>query len=287
MKLMIRIFTLSSIAAAILIFGCEEPISSSRYQKEAVVNATLFGNQNIDSLWLNWTGEVDKYYDPKALAISGATVIVTGVDIPFTDTLAYDNNNPGRYYSIDSLKTITPAKTYRLYIKTPDPDSRIITAETTVPDTFRIIESTIQNNSTIEYNVFLPVNKFVWSPSRFQATYLPTITYLDENAAMIPKAFYSDTTSPDFQRPSKVGYRIGVPKDQTNSDVPWIFLTYYGNLRFDVYAVDFNYSDFLNQAIPAQGGELKEIRYNTTGGIGVFGAKTKAFGGINAYLKPL
>lgn len=266
--------------------SCEETPTAEGYRKEVVVNGTLFAGHNVDTVWLNWTGYVDKFYDPKALAISGASVVIQGVDVAYYDSLVYDSSNPGRYYSANPANKIEPTKTYRITITTPAPDVRVVTAQTTVPDTFSIVYSTLQNGDTLKYNLLAPAHKFAWSSSNFQATYLPTISYLDSNAAMIPKAFYGDTTSKDFQRPPKVGYRIGLPKDQTNSDLPWVFLSYFGNVQFDVYAVDFNYSDFINQVIPAQGGELREIRYNIQGGIGVFGAKTKASGGFKIYLKP-
>ncbi len=268
-----------------IITGCEETSTAIDYRKEVVVNGTLTANQNIDTLRLHWTGQVDKFYDLDVLAISNATVIVRGVDVNFYDSLVYDASNPGRYYSTDSNKKITPTKSYKLEVSVPG-WTKQVTATTTVPDTFRITSATMSNGDTVRYNLFAPVHEFYWSPSNNYATYVPTITYLDSNAAMIPKAFYSDTTSKDFRRPEIIGYRIGLPKEQQNSDLPWVFLSYYGNIQFDVYAVDFNFSDYINQIIPAQGGELKEIRFNVQGGIGIFSARTKASGGFKIYLKP-
>ncbi|HTX17316.1 MAG TPA: DUF4249 family protein [Bacteroidota bacterium] len=287
MKLSFKSF-LAFIAAgsALLLYaGCEQTNTAEEYRKVPVVNGTLFAGRNIDTLKLNWTGEVDKFYDQSALAIPGASVIIRGIDTPFYDSLLYDPANPGRYYSSDPLRLIQPAKSYSLTIAIPG-WNELVSATTTVPDTFRITSCTINDGDTLKYDLYAPVNKFTWSASRFQATYLPTISYLDPNCAMIPKSYYQDTSSSDFQRPPIVDYRVGLPSDQTNTDLPWVFLSYYGNVRFDVYAVDFNYSDFINQIIPAQGGELKEIRYNVSGGIGVFGSKTRAGGSIHVILVP-
>ncbi len=264
--------------------SCEETLSPAEYQKSVVVNGYLEEGRSIDTVKLQWTGAVDKYYDLSTQAIVGATVIVKSTDGSFVDTLIYDPTIPGRYYSNDVNKKIKARLTYELYVKTPSPDIRIVTGTTTVPDTFSMASSTLKTGDTLKYNPLAAPNNFNWTNSDLHATYLPTITSLDVNAAMIPKFFIRDTTSKDFRKPDKVGYRIGLPKEQTNTELPWIVLGYYGNTRFDVYAVDFNYSDFLNQIV-AQGGELKETRYNLKGGIGVFGSQTKAKGGLTVYIK--
>jgi hypothetical protein len=267
-----------------LFFGCEDTSTAIDYKKIAVVNATLTAGETIDTLHLNWSGRVDTYYDPADYAIPNATVIVRGVDIDFYDSLIYDASNPGRYYSNHPANLITPTKTYTVDISIPGWNH--VSASTTVPDTFSITGSSLHNGDTVWYNPLAEVNNFYWTASKFQNTYFPTITYLDSNAALIPKSYYGDTTSSDFQYPPKIAIRVGLPSDQTNSDLPWVFLSYYGNIRFDVYAIDFNISDYTNQIVPAQGGELKDIRYNVNGGIGVFGSRARATGSFSIYLKP-
>jgi len=272
-------------AGALLLVACEESSLTADYQKEVVVNGYLEEGRSIDTIKVQWTGEVDKKYVVQNQAITGATVIVKSIDGSFVDTLVYDPLNPGRYYSNDSTKIIKAKQTYELYIKTPAPDVRIVTGTTIVPDTFSIQTSAFHNGDTVRYDPFAPPYNFTWSSSNNHATYLPTITSLDVNAAMIPKFFIRDTTNINFRRPEKVVYRIGLPKEQRSTLLPWISLNYFGNTRFDIYAVDFNYSDFLNQIV-AQGGELKETRSNLKGAIGVFGAQTKAKGGFTVFLKP-
>ena len=48
--------------AVISFFGCDKAPNESEYRKEVVVNGTLFAGQIVDTLWVNWTGEVDKFY---------------------------------------------------------------------------------------------------------------------------------------------------------------------------------------------------------------------------------
>jgi hypothetical protein len=247
---------LAVVILSIFILGCEQTSTTEGYKKEVVVNATLTAGHNLDTLRLLWTGDLEQFYSPAALAIAGATVIVTGVDVDFRDSLLNDRGDRGRYFSQDAGNIILPAKSYRLSITIPG-WTGTVTAITTVPDTFHIISATVSEGDTLYYNPLAPVNKFFWTSSIYQATYMPTITYLDRNAAMIPKFYYGDTTSSDFQRPPKIGYRTGLPKDQTNTDLPWVFLSYFGNVQFDIYAVDYNYNDFISQIIPAQGGEFK------------------------------
>ncbi len=279
-----------SAAAGLAIFavlagsGCSEPVSPYEYRKEAVVSATLEAGQPIDTVMLTWTGRVDQYYNEEGLAIPGALVVISEAGGPFIDTLVHDTAHPGRYHTADPTKVILPLRTYDLYIRTPGPDVRIITGRTSVPDTFSITRATLDDGDTVRYDLNAPVNAFEWTASANFSAYLPTITTLEPNPALIPKSYYDDTTSADFERPDLVVYRVGLPKAQTNTDLPWVFLNYYGRTRFDVFAVDENCSDFLNQWMALQGGELKEIRFRLQGGIGLFCSKMRAGNGREVYL---
>lgn len=274
---------ISFFLGSLFFIGCEESASSFTYDKQVVVTALIESGRAVDTIKLVYTGEVDKLYDPSNYAITNAMVRIVGVDdVGFDDTLAHDPQIPGRYYSLYPSKIILPTKTYRLEVKIQDGKS--ISAVTTVPDTFSMVFSSLTNNSSVKYNSGLPVNYFVWTQSNLHGTYLPTISSLDSGAARIPKSFIRDTVS--FPPPDKIGYRVGLPKEQNYTELPWIVLSYYGTTRFDVYAIDENYTNFINQYVTTQGGELKEIRYNINGALGAFGSRTKAKGGITVYLTP-
>ena len=262
--------------------GCNESPSSFAYNKQIVVTGMIEAGRAVDTIKLVYTGEVDKVYDRANYAISNAIVKVIGVDVSFEDSLVYDAVIPGRYHSLNPLKIILPTKTYRLEIHTQD--GKTVSAITTVPDTFSMIYSTLANNSTVKYNTGAPVNFFAWTPSRLHGTYLPTISSLDSAAPRIPKSFIRDTT--EGPPPEKVGYRVGLPKDQNYTELPWIVLSYYGKTRFDVFAIDENYSHFINQYFGSGSGELAEINYNIQGGIGIFWARTQAKGGITVNIIP-
>lgn len=274
---------ITSIVTVSLFNGCTESSSPFDYKKEVVVTGLIEAGRPIDSLRLVYTGDPALFYDPDTYAIRNATVVVTGIDVAFNDTLVHDATRPGRYYSIHPGNIIQPLKSYALRIVTAE--GSVLTASTTVPDTFSITYCSLKDGAVVPYNPLAPVNSFEWTPSRSFGTYLPTVSSLDSNAARIQRSFIRDTTS--FPAPDKIGYRVGLPKEQTNTELPWIFLSYYGTTRFDVFAVDENYNRFLNQFFAAQGGELKEIHYNVNGGLGFFGSRTRAQGSITIYLTPL
>jgi hypothetical protein len=274
----------SALLVCVLLGGCTESTSPFDYRKEVVVNATLVANERMGDVMLTWTGSVDGLYSASALGIRGALVIVRDVTDPHSDTLAPDQANPGRYAQPFALDPVHPLHTYELYVRTPEPDVRIVTGRTSIPDTFSIIRSSLHNGDTVRYDLNAPVHSFEWAESRNFAAYLPTVTALDVNPALIPKVFYGDTASAGFTRPSRIIYRIGLPKAQTHSDIPWVFLNYYGRTRFDVFAVDENCSDFLDQWLALQTGELKEIRYKLQGGIGLFCSKSRAGNGVEISL---
>ncbi len=278
MKNILLILIITALTAA----GCEESASSFSYERQIVVTGLIEAGRTVDTLKLVYTGEVDKPFSPSAYAITNAVVRIVGTDVAFSDSLVHDPANPGRYYSTDPSKVILPTKSYRLEVQTPD--GKTVSAFTTVPDTFSMVYSSLKDKDTVRYDIKNDVNIFAWSPSRLHGTYLPTVWSTDVDAALIPKSFRRDTI--DTPKPDKLGYRVGLPKEQTYTELPWIFLSYFGTTKIDVYAVDENYASFLNQFVAGQGGELREIRYNIQGGIGVFGARTKAAGGITVYLKP-
>lgn len=269
-------------AMSLFLISCEESLSPFDYERQVVVTALLEAGRSIDSIKIMYTGEVDRFYTPTDYAIPNAQVRVIGMDVSFDDTLVYDPTVPGRYYSKYPFKIIVPTKTYRLEVRLTD--GKFISASTTVPDTFRMTYATITHNSILKYSTAMPVNFFVWSPSRFQGTYLPTITSLDSGAARITKSFMRDTVN--MPPPDKIAFRVGLPKDQNYTELPWVFLNYYGKTRFDIFAIDENYNKFLNQFVTTQGSELKEIRYPLQGGIGFFGSRTRAFGDITVTIIP-
>ena len=277
-----KYITLFIVLPMLYITGCDESASPFDYNKQIVVTGMLESGRMIDTVKLLYTGEVDKIASSANYAIRNAVVKVIGVDVLFEDSLVYDPLNPGRYHSINPSKIILPTKTYRLEVKTQDGKS--VSAVTTVPDTFSLVYSSLINNSTVKYNSGKTVNFFAWTASRLHGTYLPTISSLDTNAPRILKSFMRDTTMDT--PPDKIGYRVGLPKEQTYTELPWIVLRYYGKTRFDVFAVDENYNAFLNQFVTTQGGELKEIRYTVQGGLGVFWARTLAKGAITVNITP-
>jgi hypothetical protein len=270
--------------ASVVFSGCDESTSPLEYRKEVVVNATLVAGQSLKEVQLTWTGTADGVYRASDLGIAGAMVIITDVNNGLVDTLDGVNSSPGLYRAQDFFLPVLRLHTYELYVRTPEPDVRIVTGSTTVPDTFSIVHSTLHFGDTVRYDPDAPVHSLEWSASRNFASYLPTVSSLDASPALIPKAYYGDTTSPGFKRPPRIIYRIGLPKAQTTSDLPWLFLNYYGLTRFDVFAVDENCSDFLSQWLALQKGELKEIRYKLQGGIGLFCSKSQARNGVVIYL---
>ncbi len=282
LRAMTRAVAVALILLIAVLSGCDEATSPFDYRREVVVNATLVAGEHFADVFLTWSGRVDEYYSPLGLGIRGALVIISDAQGVFADTLLPDNGYPGRYTSA-SFRSVQPRQTYNLYVRTQEPDVRVVTGTTSVPDTFRITASTLHNGDRVRYDLDAPVHSFAWSTCGNFSAYLPTVWSMDANPALIPKAYYGDTASATFKRPSRTVYRIGLPKTQTNTDVPWLFLNYYGRTRFDIFAVDENLADFLRQWLALQTGELKEIRYKLQGGIGLFCSKSRAENGVEVY----
>jgi hypothetical protein len=70
-------------------------------------------------------------------------------------------------------------------------------------------------------------------------------------------------------------------------DISWLYFNYYGKTMITIVATDQNYFDYLKQMAAAQGAsDLKEMRFNLNGAIGVFGSETVAKNAIEVNVTP-
>ena len=258
--------------AAMAISGCSEPSYPSEYSNQVVVQGYLMAYQPIDSIVVRRTGRIDEYITGSSLAIRGARVIVSGNGI--ADTLKEMTGFPGYYTSVRTPQNIIQAKTtYTLYVRVPD--GRIVTAQTTVPDTFHIIDKD-KFPRVIHYRKGL--YSIDWTSSNTYSDYITSVTSVDlsvENP--IPNNFGDNET-----KPNRTSYGFNYV-EKTHAEIPWFTFNYYGETALSVVAVDENYYSFIRQL---EGGstDIREIKYNVNGGLGVFGSG--ALDSLHVVLQP-
>jgi len=270
------------LAFAVLFFaGCEESTQPNEYSNQLVVSAFLTAEQPIDSVFVGRTGNLLEYYSPRNCAITNAIVKITLVDtvnpaFNVTYTLIHDSNYPGRYYS---SSVVLPLRTYLLSVEAPG--YLLVTGKTTVPDTFSIVNRS-DFPDTVTYDPMMPSYKLNWTSSRNYSDYIGSVASIDSMAADIP----SDFRTADDPKPDKISIFYFNSPNINSVSIIWLAVNYYGRNLVTIDAVDYNYYDFLRQFIVSGGTELRQIRYNIVGGLGVFGALARAHNSIIIFVKP-
>jgi hypothetical protein len=173
----------------------------------------------------------------------------------------------GVYASRHKDQLVRPGASYSLSVLVPG--YAAVSGTTTVPDTFSVTNSSLFPAAT-EYRPTSVPFSIAWSDSRAFSDYLVVVRSLDLTKGQIPKSFTSDQ-APDR---TEIGFFL---MDAHSSEISWLYFNYYGKTEITVVAVDKNYFDYMKQAMAGQGAsDIREIRYNLTGALGVFGAETVA-----------
>jgi hypothetical protein len=219
-------------------------------------------NQPIDSIIVRRTARLDEYVSGPALSIRGAIVVVTGNGI--ADTLKEMQGFPGYYTSVRNPRNIIkPRQAYDLFVQTPD--GRTVTASTTVPDTFHIIG---KENFPRILHYRQGLYMIDWTSSNNYSDYITSVTSLDlSNLDPIPSDFGNRDNE---NKPSRTSYGFNYI-DNTHTEIPWFTFNYYGENALSIEAIDKNYYDFIRQ-LNGGGTDIKEMKYNVNGGLGVFGS---------------
>jgi hypothetical protein len=272
-------FFFSSLLVFIVV-GCEEPTQPDDYSHKLVVSAFLTAEQPIDSVFITRTAGLLEYYDPAQLAITDAVVEITLVDSlnPSANvvyTLSHDAARPGRYYS---SAIILPLRTYLLSVNAPGYPP--VSGKTSVPDTFSVINKD-EFADTIVFDPNRATYTLRWNACKNYSCYVISIASLDTGASDIPSVLRGN----EDEKPDRTAFGFITP-DNNSIPIPWLAINYYGRNSIAVEAADYNYFEFLRQIVVSYGTELRQIRYNLSNGIGVFGSSAKAHNTVVIFVKP-
>ncbi|MDX1531950.1 MAG: DUF4249 family protein, partial [Rhodothermales bacterium] len=197
---------------------------------------------------------------------------------------------PPGTYAPNRRHVVRPGSTYRLEIDVGPrfgEGGALVTAETTVPDTFRVVEAP---PDTVRYDVLAPPPTTVVTPSETRGrptVYLFTIEALEPDVYGLTPAIAqlveeTDSDPDDLVRSASPllneGNYTTNPDGTLNLQVPWFAIAYYGPNRLTANAVDDALYDFLrtreSQATPTtlSPGEIQRVLSNVENGTGVFGS---------------
>jgi hypothetical protein len=264
--------------------GTEEPAP------QYVVEAYLIAGEALPPVRLTRTAGIGARYRYDSLAVRGAEIAVVQLDADGDPLARYpyraQRDTAGVYIPFGSGRVV-PLATYRLEATVPATGQQI-TAMTTVPDTFSIVNA---NARAVVYQgpeqlaVTLTRSRY---PGRDQSFYLFSTESLEpriDNLTPLIREFVDDEDDfnpGDFRMTSSPA--LNEESYDLNADgtltirLPWFAIAFYGPNRTTINAIDDNLYDFVRTQGAQQGGggftpgTIPNVIERVDGGTGVFGS---------------
>lgn len=284
-----------------------------------VVDARLIVGDLIPDVRLGTTVSPDQPYNSSAAELNGARVLVTTSG---GDSAHYLQVDGGRYrwagYIYGDTLRIRPATTYFLRVEAAD--GRIVTAQTTTPDTFQVREWVLLDESTLE------VRRRLAAPSEYPVR--PDSVFLASSNQLV---YQDGLVEARFDRGSAIAFQMALFNLETDSPLlfdadflseedkrsieresssppldapdgaarlPWLAVWYEGRHVFRVYSVDRNWYDltrslrFFGPGATGigfgsnAGDDFERPIFHIQGGIGLFGSAAMDETGFYVHPRP-
>lgn len=271
-----------------VIIGCD-PYNQDGYEEYVVVEAYAVAERSLPIVRISRTLPINEEYSFSEAALDGANVQITLLDEDGNDlqNFSYSQFSSGIYQSSNLTHSVRPRHTYRIDINFDDRDE-ILTARTTVPDQFSIINE-IPDTLVYLGNRQLETVLSATQQTQNQKVYVfNTIKDNPQLESLTP--FYLDAVIngnsevQDFTNNSSGLVNEGnfsINDDGTTTLIfPWIGVAFFGENQVVTNSVDTNMRDLIrSQDVQLGGstlppGEIPNVLYNIEGGIGIFGSVT-------------
>lgn len=275
----------SYLCLLLLLTGCEL-YEQDQYQEYYVVESYLIANDELPEVRLSTTSRISKEYSFSKNAVTGADVKVRllNADSTVAQTFPYVEINDGIYQSSTGA-TVQSKRLYQLHVVTSSGDT--ITSTTYVPGDFRTVNE-LQDQYTYQAEDQIEITT---TPSSYitgrQTFYIFSVNVVSPDSNDLTP-FYRDLV---VKQENNIGNYVinssgiineGNYERNENGNitltVPWLAIAFYEENDVVASAIDNNMYDFLrSQDVQTGGaslspGEIQNIRYNVTGGIGIFGS---------------
>lgn len=269
--------------------GCDAT-SPNEVDTQYVVEAYLIAGEPLPIVRLSRTADLGQRYVYDSVAVPGADIHLIQLDARGEPAARYEyrtmRDTTGVYLPYGNDRVI-PLATYRLEVAIPATNQRI-TATTTVPDTFSVVNANAREvvyQGANQLEVTLTRSRY---PGRDQSFYIFSTQSLEprrENLTPLLREFIEDddstalrdlriTASPVLNEES---YNIN-PNGTLSIKLPWLAVAFYGPNRTIVNAIDDNLYDFVRTQGAQQGGggfspgTIPNVIEHVNGGTGVFGS---------------
>lgn len=280
--------TFTAIFLFLLFSACEE-YSQDSYREFVVVESYAIANTPLPSVRVFTTGPADERYDPSQTVIRDANVrlIKTGENGETLNVYEYSFSEDSGVYKALSDDLVEARMTYELIVDFEDRDETV-RAVTTVPDDFEILNQvppSVIYQSTEQIEIIISEtertqnqNVFVFSTIAEDTT-LSNLTPFYRAAVDDGNAEIEDFVINSSGLINEGNFEIN-PDGTITLQFPWIGVAFYGTNRIITQSVDENLYDLVrSQEVQLGGstlspGEIPNLIYNTSGGIGIFGSLT-------------
>lgn len=276
---------------ALLLTACDTT-DPGAYEATYVVESYLVAGQRLQPVYLSRTAPLNQAYTFEDHAVSEAEVLLHRLaddgNVEATYAFREDHFVPGLYTPRDEAARAEPLHTYQLDVRIPATDDRI-TATTVVPDTFSLVEATLNEvvyQSTEQLELTVTRSQ---SPGRDQNYYIFVTEAFDprfEQLTPFAKALFLDQDGDLTLEDLSIGgspilneknYDLN-PDGTLTIRLPWLAITFYGPNRLIANALDDNLYDFIRSQSVQQGGstfspgEIPNPLERVNGAHGVFGS---------------
>lgn len=273
----------------VLLAGCDTS-SMEAPDSQVVVEAYLVAGEALPPVRLTRTAGLNQEYRYDSLAVEDAEVTVVQLDADGNPLARYpyraQRDTTGVYIPFGSDRVV-PLATYRLEATVPS-TGQSITATTTVPDTFSVVDASaraVVYRGPEQLALTLTRSRY---PGRDQSFYLFSTESLDprrDNLTPLIREFVGDDE--DFQ-PEEFRITSSPVLNEESYDenddgtltirLPWLAVAFYGPNRTTAQAIDDNLYDFVRTQGAQQGGggftpgTIPNVLEYIDGGTGVFGS---------------
>lgn len=267
----------------LFLWGCEQqPTEVEHYAPQPILSAFLVCGEPIQEVFLERVSSLYKPYDFSQSGIRGAQIVITGMGSRLR--LVDDPLQPGRYIPAPGEELIPQPKGY-YSIEARTPQGEILTASATVPDTFsaQLLYLLYPDGNRVPVHDgdtlhrLLPTLWWEWAPVDSAGGYILLAQALSHPDSLLPldPDFDPSTDSLPDEMKDRSAWWI-MRDDQSRVTIPWIFFQFAGPYRLTLMAANRDYYLYTLTTMQAQFGYLRFPHTNIRGGLGIFGAISKA-----------
>jgi len=251
----------------LITLNCTTEPSEPIFKEQVIVNAYLYVDKGIDSVFVSKSLGIEEPYSYEKAAVNTADVFIS-VDNKTYQLFEYIEK-PGAYYlPYDSL-VVTAGKEYRLEIHVGE---KIVRANTTAPAQVQIdsINTDTTDHLGTQFELFW--HKTDWAAGYLVSAIAKSTSELVDLGAIgdARLGMFDDDTLKAF--PQIMNFPVN--ELDTLFQMPWFMFWYYGESNVKLYAIDQNLFDLSTSPsmFQPQSSEFEQPTYHVDGGIGIFAA---------------